>query len=265
MRGYTHRQPRMAFKEPTIQPTRRAFLKKGGLAAAAVPLATAPALVAAHADSFADILRQPDLVKVFAGETAGHALRLQAHTWTAESSVTVTVAPRAFANAHCDRLARWTASARAVALEHSGRPNAAGAGRCVGAQLRRPGLARADPGAAHAMVFPELGWPSPARLWRRHRRGLTRILAARSRRHLAVARCAQWAARASCWASARLWQPPSSPGAAEPTNSRLLRRMHSVAVFVHIHACCGSRFSAATTGTTPTGTTPRPVFCATRR
>jgi alpha-galactosidase len=76
-----------------IQPTRRAFLQKGSLAAAAAPLAGAPALAAAHSDSFADILRQPDMVQVFAGESAGHALRLQAHTWTGDNGVRVTIGP----------------------------------------------------------------------------------------------------------------------------------------------------------------------------
>jgi alpha-galactosidase len=76
-----------------MQPTRRAFLKTGSLAAAAAPLAAAPALASAHADSFADILRQPDLVRAYTNAGAAEVLRPRGADWAGNNGVTVSLTP----------------------------------------------------------------------------------------------------------------------------------------------------------------------------
>jgi alpha-galactosidase len=82
-------------EEPAIRPTRRAFLKTGSLAVAAAPLAAAPALAESHADSFADILRQPDLVQVYANAGTADVLRLRGTDWAGDDGVTVSLTPSA--------------------------------------------------------------------------------------------------------------------------------------------------------------------------
>jgi alpha-galactosidase len=57
------------------------------------PLRAAPALAAASADSFADLLRQPDLVQVFTGGALAQPLRFHGATWAGESGIRVTLRP----------------------------------------------------------------------------------------------------------------------------------------------------------------------------
>jgi alpha-galactosidase len=72
-------------------------LKGSSLAALAGPgagtLLAAPALAAATADSFADLLRQPDLVQIFTGAAPAESLRFQGSAWAGESGVRVTLTP----------------------------------------------------------------------------------------------------------------------------------------------------------------------------
>ncbi len=72
-----------------MRASRRGFLKGGGLAAAGVAL---PA-VGSGVSSFAEIVREPDLVQAFSGEAAGQMLHLQGAAWTGEAGVRVSCVP----------------------------------------------------------------------------------------------------------------------------------------------------------------------------